>query len=97
MHSEPFVFAPLLVGLDDIALLSVIFASASAFGSMVTALITFLKSKRSKKIDVKLSDGTTVSFDETMSDNELKQKLEDIEKQIQSLRPNLRGGPDKPS
>jgi hypothetical protein len=46
-----------------------------------------LAKKPPKKIDVKLSDGTRVIFDDTMSDTEIEQKLDAIEKQIHSLRP----------
>jgi Effector Associated Constant Component 1 len=67
---------------ENLAVASVVVSGFAALGSLAAAVTAILQKRRHKNVDVKLSDGMTVTFDDTMSEKEISDKLERISDEV---------------
>lgn len=69
---------------EEFARLAVGVSAAAAIGSLAIAIMTLLRARRQNYLAVKLTNGTAVYFDDTMTPQQVEQSLKDISGSVRS-------------
>ena len=74
----------------NVEMLAVVGSALAALGAVISAVVVLFRAKRHNAIGVKVSNRPSIRFDDTMTEQQIAEKLADISGEV---RGNLKGDP----